>query len=125
MYQVFADPISPVVHASLSGFFDTDEVQAFAREEQDAARIAITRHGFFDLLIETPGGFPQGQAALDSFKRLITSAPIKARRIVIVAASALLRLQIKRVLVSERLQVFETTAEAEAWLRAESLADVA
>ena len=116
MYAVAADPVSAVVRIHLSGFFDSQEVVRFWHEEQEVARAAFARHGAYDLLIETVGGGPQGQDVLDAFQRVVLESPVKARRIGIVSGSALLRMQIRRMLVSDKLQVFETTAEAEAWL---------
>ncbi|MEG3086623.1 hypothetical protein [Sphingomonas sp. PB4P5] len=116
MFAVAADPVSAVVHIHLSGFFDHAEVACFWREEQEVARAAQARHGTYDLLIETAGGMAQGQDVLAAFHRVIVESPVKARRIVIVSESALLRLQIRRVLASDTLQVVETLAEAEAWL---------
>ena len=116
MYTVVPDPIHPLVRIHLSGFFDSAEVAVFWREEQDVARAAFARHGLYDLLIETPGGGPQGQEVLDAFRRIVTESPVKARRIAIVSGSTLLRMQIRRVFVSDTFQVFATTAEAEAWL---------
>ena len=116
MYTVAADPDSPLVRIHLSGFFSAEEVAGFWREEQEVARAALLEHGVYDLLIETTGGGPQGQDVLTAFNRVVTESPVKARRIVIISASALLRMQIRRVLVSDKLQVFETIPEAEAWL---------
>ena len=116
MYTVVPDPIHPLVRIHLSGFFDSAEVARFWREEQEVARAVLAQHGLYDLLIETPGGGPQGQEVLDAFRRIVTESPVKARRIAIVSGSTLLRMQIRRVFVSDTFQVFATTAEAEAWL---------
>lgn len=116
MYTIHADAEGARVRARLSGFFDIDEVNRFSREEQDAAQQVLSRHDTFDLLIETPEGPAQGQDTLEAFRRLILASPLKARRIAIVSSSALLRMQVRRVLASDRVQVFEATTGADAWL---------
>jgi hypothetical protein len=116
VFKIAAEPASAVVRIHLSGFFDGAEVERFWHEEQNVARAALARHGAYDLLIETSGGKPQGQDVLQAFQRVVADSPVKARRIVVVSESALLRMQIKRVLSRSTLQVVGTVAEAEAWL---------
>jgi hypothetical protein len=117
MIEVFTDPARRLVRARMGGMLSVAEVEAFGREEQDAVRAMGLASGAFDLLIETEGNLVQTQDVMDAFVRLMADSPLKARRIATVRAGVLTRMQSKRV---SRLRtgtaVFDTVAEAEAWL---------
>ncbi|HEX8484078.1 hypothetical protein [Sphingomonas sp.] len=110
------------IRADMSGFLSLSDVAAFARDEQEGAREIIRHKGYFDLLVQTPGAKAQGQDVMGAFQQLVVRSPLKARRIAIVAASPLLRMQIRRVLPNDHIKAFETVVEADAWLDDMSLA---
>lgn len=115
MYRVTVDPVRRLIRASLCGFFSSEEVAAFAVEEQAAAR--ALGPGPFDLLIETAGGMTQAQDVVTAFQRLAETAEVKAARIAVACESSLLRLQLRRILTSDKVAIFEGLPDAEAWLR--------
>lgn len=125
MYEVVANLPEARVHARLSGFFSLDEVEAFGREEQDAARRVTLAWGWFDLLVDVSDGITQGQEVMGAFNGLLDQAEFKARRIALVVGSTLLRLQLRRVLASERIGIFAEVEEGEAWLAATATAGAA
>lgn len=122
MYSIDVDHEHRVVLAQVSGFFTAAEVVAFARDEQ-AAAAALASEGPFGLLLEASGAAAQAQEVVSDFRALFRDLPIKAARIAIVVESALLRLQLRRMVDPARTRVFGPGEAAMAWLD-ESLADV-
>ena len=116
MYEVTTNLARSLVKAKLSGFFSVEEVQAFSRDEQAAARQVVNHSGYFNLLVEGSGGVTQAQDVIGAFNELASASTLKAQRIAIVVESALLRLQLRRVLARDQIRLFETIAEAEDWL---------
>ena len=116
MYSITVDHGRRIVCAKLSGFFSEEEVAAFARDEQAAAASLGCKSGEFGLLLQTPGGILQSQDVVTAFQRLLTDLPLKAGRVAIVSESALLKMQLRRIMATDRSGVFDTVVEALAWI---------
>lgn len=116
MYSITVDHAQRIVSARLWGFFGTEEVQAFARDEQAAAASLGCPSGTFGLLLETPGGMLQTQEVVVAFQRLLAELPLKAGRVAIVSESALLKMQLRRIMTGERTGVFDDRAAALDWI---------
>ncbi|CCW15842.1 hypothetical protein EBBID32_1700 [Sphingobium indicum BiD32] len=58
----------------------------------------------------------QVQPVVDAFRSGIANTPPSARRLAIVTRSALLRMQLKRMIGRDGVMFFESLAEAERWL---------
>lgn len=117
MYEVRADHERKRVVARLWGFFSAEEVAAFALDQQRAAASLDCPSGAFDLLIEAPGAIVQSQDIVSAFGQIATSATLKSRRIAFYSDSSLQRLQLRRILGSDRARIFSNEREAERWLR--------
>lgn len=117
MITVRAEPLHKRVRATMGGMLTVADVETFSREEQAAVRAMGLGSGEFDLLIETEGNLVQTQVVMQALGALIAESPLKARRIATVRDGVLTRMQSRR-LSRERTgaEVFETVAEAEAWL---------
>jgi hypothetical protein len=118
MYTIRADAHARIVRAELSGFFSQEEVAAFARDEQAAAMSLGCGAGQFGLLICAPGGTAQAQDVIRAFQGLLQNAPLKSGCIALVCESALLKMQLRRIVPAERATVFDTEGEAIRWLKA-------
>ena len=118
MITVTSDPSRKLVRAHMSGMLTVDEVKAFGRDEQAAVRGMALASGEFVLLVETEGNLIQTQDVIATFAELMVTTPLKARRIATVRDGVLTRMQSRRVakLREGSSMVFETVAEAEAWL---------
>ena len=119
MYTITTDASQRILTAELSGFFSLDEVAAFARDEQAAARALRRPSESFGLVLNAPDGIAQGQDVITAFAGLMRDMPLKAGRIAFASKSALLRLQVRRIIPAERAAVFEDVADATEWVRAE------
>lgn len=118
MYRITVDAEARIVRAELSGFFSPEEVAAFARDEQAAAQSLGCGSGRFGLLIYAPDGKAQAQDVIGAFQGLLRDAPLKSGCIAMVCESAILKMQLRRIVPADRAMVFDTEAEAKAWLRA-------
>ena len=119
MISVEAEPIHKLVRARMSGLLTLAEVQAFGEAEQAAARAMGLRSGEFLLLLDTAGDTVQTQEVMLAFRDLMTSSPLKARRIAVVRAGALTGIQSRRFAnIRSSYQVFSNVRDAEAWLLA-------
>lgn len=117
MIIVTFEPQHRRVRARMGGMLSIAEVEQFSLDEQAAVRCMGLGSGEFDLLIETDGSVVQAQEITAAFGRLMLESPLKARRIATVRASALTRIQSRRLQkLRSNTEVFETCAEAEAWL---------
>ena len=115
-YSIKIDADKKIVTAKLAGFFSPQEVAEFARDEQAAARSLGCRSGEFGLLICTHGGQAQAQDVIGAFQGLMHDLPLKAGRIAFVSESALLNLQLRRMIPADRARVFGDVEEATKWV---------
>ncbi len=116
MYEISVDRDHNLVRAALGGFFTVSEVQAFACEMQAVIASLNCIPGQHCVLIDASQGMPQAQDVTVAFVHMIGAAPVQARRIAVVAEGALYRMQTRRILAIDRSAMFETSAEAEAWI---------
>lgn len=115
MYTIAVDHGRRIIGAHLSGFFTGDEVSAFARDEQ-AAAASLVAGAPFALLLTTSGAVAQAQEIVAAFRGLARDLPVKAAQIAIVTDSALLTMQLRRIVDPARTRVFERQEEALTWL---------
>ena len=117
MIEVTFDPQRKLVRTVMGGLLSTADVERFSREEQRAVETMGLKSGEFLLLVETRGDVVQRKDVVAAFQNLMLNSPLKAKRIATVRAGALTTLQTRRIAaVRDAAQVFETVAEAEAWL---------
>jgi hypothetical protein len=116
MYKISVDRDRNLVRAELGGFFIVAEVQAFAREEQAAVESLGCIPGQHRVLIDASQCVLQAQDVVTAFAQMVSASPVQARRIAVVAQGSLYRMQTRRILDTDRSAMFETSAEAEAWI---------
>lgn len=117
MITVSADPARKAVIAHMSGFLTTEDVESFARKEQEAVESMGLGSGQFYLLIDTSEAIIQPQDVVAAFQHLVQNAVYKAARIAVARHGSLTKMQTERILrVRGDAAVFETLAEAEEWL---------
>lgn len=120
MITVTTDPARTLVQAHMAGFLEVEDVATFSREEQAAVRAMGLASGGFLLLVETSECLIQSQVVVAAFQDLILNSPFKARKIAIVREGSMTRMQTNRILsIRDNAAVFQTRAEAEAWLFAD------
>jgi hypothetical protein len=117
MIDVTFDKSRALVRAVMSGLLTTWDVELFSREEQEAVHQMGLRSGEFLLLVETQDNVVQSQEVVEAFQQLMLHSPLKARRIATVRTGALPAMQTRRIAsVRKHAEVFNTVAEARAWL---------
>jgi len=104
----------------LAGMLSEADVTELYRQEHAAIQAMNCRLGDHLLLIDSTENVLQTQAVIEAFKRQI-ARPSRAKRIAVVTGQSLSRMQARRLLLEQPGNVFETMAEAEAWLFDEQL----
>ncbi|MDO7844691.1 hypothetical protein [Sphingomonas immobilis] len=124
MFYIEVDSARAIVRTTMSGFMNVSEVAEFSRQEQQAVRDMGCASGEFLLLIDTEGAIIQSQEVVAAFMDIVANSPLKAKKIAVVRASSLTRMQTQRILmIRDNAAIFPTLAEAEDWLLADADAD--
>ena len=118
-YEIDCDIGTKLVRAKLIGFWDVETAKAFAVDQQAAVRRVCFAPDQHLVLADLSEFNLQSQAVVVVCQDLITKAPFRSRRLAVVAGDGLARIQIKRILLRDRMQAFSTTEEAMAWLLAD------
>ena len=124
MYKISVDSDRNLIRAMISGFFTVAEVNAFAHEEQAAVESLHCMPGQHRVLIDASQCVLQAQEVVAAFAHMVRASPVQARRIAVVADGTLYRMQTRRILDADRSAMFETNADAEAWITEDELATV-
>lgn len=101
--------------ATLAGFFSQSEVSAYASEAERLIRHGFARHRGYRMLIDVSDCAIQSQDVIEAFARHVAAVP-RARRLAVVAGSAVARMQISRVLNRPGIELFDSLSDATAWL---------
>ena len=115
MYRIDVDSARALVTVDVAGFWTVDTIGPFARDLGAAVRRlnATDRHALvvgFDEADIAPG------PVIEALRHLVVAGPTRARRMALYTASALKRLQVKRIAdAREMAMVFTTRQEAEDW----------
>jgi hypothetical protein len=117
------DVARKLVSAKLIGFWDIETAKAFAVDQQLAVRRVCNGPDQHLVLADLTDFNLQSQAVVVVCQDLITKSHFRSRRLAVVAGDGLARIQIKRILLRDRMQVFSSVDEAMAWLLADD-ADV-
>lgn len=122
MIQVTSLPFRQLVLAELSGFLSLEDVADFERQKAATAQAMGLGSGQFDLLVDTTQCEIQSQDVIAAFQHMIANTPCRARRVALVRAGSLARMQAQRALNRENVALVDTRAEALNWLHKEALA---
>lgn len=121
VYAITTDETRSLVRVTLSGFFSPDEVGTFMCDLRDATIAIGCANGGHVVLVDTRDCTLQSQEVVGAFRQLIASTPYRAKRVALVTGQSVSRMQARRLLVDDRVRMFESVAEAMAWLSATSL----
>ena len=120
MYTLAIDRPGNLIEVALTGFWRREATEAFCEEMRGHIATLGTGVGQHVLLCNLSGASVAPADTIAVLAQILASpafAGIRARRIAFYTPSALLRLQMARVTgVRDGIAVFETRADAEAWL---------
>lgn len=116
-YAIHVEPAG-FMKFTLAGFFDAETAQRFASDRADAFKRLRCPPNAHVKLVDASKLDLQSQMIATMLQRMMSDPQTRSRRLAFVADSALLQLQIRR-LVGERPHVrfFIDSSEAEHWLR--------
>lgn len=117
MITVSANAPKKLLVVEVSGFLNKEEVVEFEQRKLEAAQsISYGDTLEYDVLIDTTQCMIQSQDVVTAFRDLIAHAPHKAKRIAVIQAETLARLQLQRILARDDVKIVECRDEAMAWL---------
>lgn len=122
MIQISSLPFRQLIIAELSGFLSVQDVVDFERRKVAAARAMGLGGGEFDLLVDTVQCDIQPQDVIAAFQNMIANTPCRARRVALVHAASLARMQARRALNRDNVALVDTRAEALEWLHQAAMA---
>lgn len=116
MIQISSLPFRQLVIAELSGFLSVQDVTDFEQQKTAAARSMGLGSGEFDVLVDTMQCAIQPQEVIAAFQHMIANTTCRARRVALVHAASLARMQAQRALNRENVALVDSRAEALEWL---------
>jgi hypothetical protein len=119
MFTIETQPEHKLVRVKLSGMLTLEEVEEFYRQEHDAILRMGCALGEQIVLVDMTECPIQMQQIVSAFQNTM-DRPDRAWRLAMVTGGSLSRIQARRVAQREYVAMFDTTAEAEAWLFAEA-----
>ena len=114
-YWVSVGPGSDRVDATLAGFFTLDQVAAYVALAEDAIHETVRRFGSYRMIIDIRDCTAQSQDVVAAFAAHVAAVP-RSRRLAIVVRSVLTQRQIRRIIGRSEVALFETVAQAIAWI---------
>lgn len=115
MFSIKTDAPRKLVRITISGMVTVEEVQQFRQQERAAVTAMGCRLGDHLALADLTGCGLQLQQVVAAFQQVI-EARGQARRLALVTGDSVVRMQARRVINRPDAALFETIAEAEAWL---------
>ena len=115
-YSIEVDVSSKLVLLDLVGFWSEDTATAFAQDVQAAVRRIGARPNQHLVLADLSRFRLQSQAVVAICRSSILDARLPARRLAVVVGEGLARIQIKRILVRDGMEVFAGRQAAIGWL---------
>lgn len=117
-YRIGVDAANKLISLELIGFWSAATAAAFARDQQAAVRRICTRPHQHLVLADLSDFALQPQVVVGICREMIADARLPSRRLAVVGGEGLARIQIKRILVRDRMEVFSDRESATAWLLA-------
>jgi hypothetical protein len=115
-YTIEIDAVRKLLRLQLIGFWTPEIAAAFVEAQQAAVRrISFQPHQHL-VLADLSAFNLQSQVVVGICRDLIAKAPLPSKRLAIVGGEGLARIQIKRILVRDRMEVFSNVSSAEDWL---------
>jgi hypothetical protein len=115
------DPARDLIRITLTGFFQRDDVAALgAAHVQALARLYCPANAHVTL-VDVRELKIQSQETMDAFETLLSAREQRSRRLALVVAPTLARMQVERALAARpAVQCFSSPYDAVAWLLDES-----
>jgi hypothetical protein len=115
-FSIEIDAPRNLLRVRMSGFYSLEDVERY-HAAVDAATLALGGAPSRQLMLNDISGMQiQAQEIIAAFKQVVSDPRYRERRVGFVVASSLARLQLVRVIGGRNAQLFESEAEALAWL---------
>ncbi|WP_375427244.1 hypothetical protein [uncultured Sphingomonas sp.] len=124
-FSITADPARDLIVMRLSGFFTPADLARLVAERQ---RVYATLHcgpNQHRTLSDTSRISIQSQDMVARFGAMLTDPTYHSRRLALITASSLARMQLQRAIGKREARVFTVEAEAMAWLFADDVSAAA
>jgi hypothetical protein len=116
-YTIATDPQRGLIRIAIRGFWTSETMAAYRRDLMTAVEQLPPTPGGHVTLCDISESAIQSQQVMAEFQAFISRTPFRSRRIAIYTSSPLSRMQGKRLVAGRSdMAVFETVADAEAWL---------
>ncbi|WP_440843426.1 hypothetical protein [Sphingomonas sp. 22176] len=102
----------------MSGFFAIEDIVRFVAARDQAHHLLKSAPNAHVTLVDIRGMKIQSQDSVESFRHVLNNPKFASRRLAIVVAQSLARLQIKRAAGERDARYFDSVEGAEAWLLA-------
>ena len=117
-YILQVHPTGDLIVSTLSGFFNIDQVAAYTREAESLIGRCSLECGSYRIVIDISDCAIQSQEVTAAFARHVAGVP-RSRRVAVVTASSIIRMQIRRIVGRPELAVFDEMADARRWIAQE------
>lgn len=118
-YRIETDAAQAMLTVTLEGFFSCEEIESLRRDLRLAIRSLGARPGSHVSLFDIRKCKIQSQDVVSAFKEMSDARRIAARKLAVVAGDSLMRMQLGRIIGSERqASYFDNVSAARRWLRA-------
>jgi hypothetical protein len=118
-FRFISGPTPRSVRVVFEGFWDEEAVQSYLAALRDRAATSAAKPPIDRVLLDLRTCAVQSQAVMDSFALIIQGYAAQIREYgIILPESALLKLQMKRLMLPTSTRFFEDEGEALRWLGA-------
>ncbi len=117
-FSIDVDASRSLVRIEMSGFFAVEDIVRFVAARDQAHRLLKCAPNGHVTLVDIRGMKIQSQDSVESFKHVLNNPKFASRRLAVVVAQSLARMQIKRAASERDAQYFDSIEGAESWLLA-------
>ena len=115
MFSITTEPHRKLVRLSVKGMLTLEQVQELYRQEHEAIRAMGCNLGEQLVIVDLRECPLQLQDIVNAFQKSMES-PAKAQRLAMVTGTSLSKMQARRIMKRNDAALFDTIAEAEAWI---------
>lgn len=115
-YAIVAEPKRDLVRITLSGFFDSTQVDDFNEARIAACRQLLCAPNAHVTLCDVSAMKIQTQDVVAAFTRIVSDPQTRSRKLAFITGTSLARLQTQRTAARPGVAYFKDSAGAEAWL---------
>lgn len=115
-FSIDVDASNSLVRIVMSGFFAMEDIVRFvAARDRAHDQLTCGPNGHVTL-VDIRGMKIQSQDSVESFKHVLNNPKFASRRLAVVVAQSLARMQVKRAAGDRDARYFDSIEGAEAWL---------